>query len=350
MTLQKNFSSPFAFGGAALGGTGGGYSLGLISEEDTWVLLDFLRDHGVSVLDLAPIYGFGEAERRVGKYFQRYPEKRKDFFILTKGGIDWDQNKRVDLSNHPETIKKMIEQSLTRLQTEVIDLYMIHWPDPRHDILGAMEVLKEAQQKGQIRFLGLSNPDVTDVEKIQSRWPGLISSLQMESSIFQTKHLDQWQPWLEKNQACCFTWGTFDKGLFSEKIYDEKRTYSPQDSRASKAIWWKQDRGKREIRKQFLLTIDPLIKKQFSWNLSDLAVLYSLSHHLCIPLMGTYRIEEWKRLFDLDHQMKQEKSFSSRWESCQQIIQEQKVLFFDQHQENIKKVDPDGSLQQFFSK
>ena len=95
--LLKTISSiPMAFGGAAISGEGGGYGFGNISEADSIELLHMSYDLGLRIFDTAPIYGFGLSEIRMGKAFK---EMREKVFIVSKSGVTWGDNKRVDMSN-----------------------------------------------------------------------------------------------------------------------------------------------------------------------------------------------------------------------------------------------------------
>ena len=145
------------FGGAALSGEGGGYGFGAISEQQSQDLLHEVIQSGIGLIDVAPIYGFGLAEKRLGKALKG---RRDRVRVISKAGVTWDGSQRVDVNNSPQVVLKMLEQSLQDLQTDYIDDYLIHWPDPRNDIRAAMEVLAKAQEQGKIRRVGLSNTNL----------------------------------------------------------------------------------------------------------------------------------------------------------------------------------------------
>jgi len=164
MTLLLNSISkiPLAFGGAAISGEGGGYGFGDINENDSIELLNSAYDKGIRIFDTAPIYGFGLSEVRMGKAFKQTRDK---VFIVSKSGVTWGENKRVDMTNDPVVTTKMLEQSLRDLQSDYIDLYMIHWPDTRVDIRRPLEVLAKAKHQGKIKHIGLCNTNIADLEK-----------------------------------------------------------------------------------------------------------------------------------------------------------------------------------------
>ena len=86
-------------------------------------MLGLAFDLGIRLYDTAPIYGFGLSEQRLGNYFKH---KREDVFFISKSGVDWHDSKRVNMTNDPAVTQKMLENSLRDLQSDYIDLYMIH--------------------------------------------------------------------------------------------------------------------------------------------------------------------------------------------------------------------------------
>src|SRR5690606_15371670 len=151
---------PMGFGGAAISGEGGGYGFGSVSEADAEKLLLRAWENGIRLFDTAPIYGFGLSEIRMGKFLP------SDAYIVTKGGVDWHPNMRVDMSNAPHIIEKMIEESLKRLN-RTISMYMIHWPDPKVDIRDSLAIVKKYQDRGDIKDIGLCNTHKNDLMKAE---------------------------------------------------------------------------------------------------------------------------------------------------------------------------------------
>lgn len=226
--------SVIGFGGAAISGEGRGYGFGKISEQQSLRLLQQSYEVGINLFDTAPIYGFGESERRMGKAFKG----NNDVILLSKGGVTWDDNKRVDINNSPPVIQKMLEQSLRDLQRERLDIYLIHWPDSRHDIRFAMEVLVRAQEKEQIRYLGLSNTNADEIAKASE--VAKIQVLQEEMNVFQTEKLEQHKTLIREKKLGFMSWGTFDKGILTGRV-TAKRQFDREDCR-SWAPWWKQQK------------------------------------------------------------------------------------------------------------
>jgi len=146
--------APLVFGGNVFGWTA--------DERTSFDLLDRFVDAGLDAIDTADVYSRwapgnsgGESETIIGNWLKK-SGKRDKVVLITKVGSDMGQG-RIDLS--PLHIEKAVEASLKRLRTDVIDLYLSHWPDPtvpHAETLGAYQRLIE---KGKVRHVGASNLD-----------------------------------------------------------------------------------------------------------------------------------------------------------------------------------------------
>ncbi|MEH6660147.1 MAG: aldo/keto reductase [Parasphingorhabdus sp.] len=148
------------------------------SEEDASKLLHRALDLGYDHLDTANIYGLGHNETLIGNALK---SRRKEFFLATKMGLVIDGDKRgVDCS--PAAIRKCVEESLTRLQTDHIDLYYMHRRDftvPIEESVGAMAELIE---EGKIGSIGLSEMSAKTLRKAAVEHP--IAAVQTEYSLW----------------------------------------------------------------------------------------------------------------------------------------------------------------------
>ena len=223
-----------AFGGGAISGEGGGYGFGHIKDEDALLLLHEACERGINLFDTAPAYGFGLSEKRMGKAFVG---KRDDVFIVSKGGIPWDNKKRIKIDNSPTVIQKMLEQSLRDLQTDYIDLYMIHWPDKNVDIRKPMEYLSHVKNEGKIRAIGLCNSFVEDINKAFEI--DRVDVLQSEFNLFNSLAKDALFSTIREKKMGFMSWGTLDKGILTGRVTPERK-FDEVDAR-SWAPWWTND-------------------------------------------------------------------------------------------------------------
>lgn len=263
MRLEFLNQHSIAFGGAALSGTGGGYGFGEINDSEG--LLKTAFDHGIRVFDTAPIYGFGLSEKRIGKAFSKV---RDQVFVISKGGITWDQNKRVDLNNSPQVMQKMLDQSLRDLNFDYIDMYMIHWPDPRVDIRKPMEFLSKEKKKGKILHIGLCNTNPEDLQRALEI--DNVDLIQSELNIFTQNAYKNIESYLD--EIPFMSWGTLDKGIISGKVKADSK-FEKIDAR-SWAPWWK--KSNKDIKISKMEKIEELLTKKGHTGL-ELALAYNLS-------------------------------------------------------------------------
>lgn len=145
--------APLVLGGNVFGWTA--------DEKTTFSLLDAFAGAGLNAIDTADIYSAwvpgnrgGESETLIGKWFRRHPANRDRIVLITKVGSAFSP---VQKGLSALWIERAVEDSLRRLQTEYIDLYLSHWPDPDtafEETLGAYERLL---QDGKVRAIGASN-------------------------------------------------------------------------------------------------------------------------------------------------------------------------------------------------
>jgi len=111
-------------------------------------------DLGVNFFDVAPVYGFGHAEEVLGKALEG---RRHKVLIGSKCGLLWDAQRNVTNNLTAKSILQEIDDSLRRLNTDYIDIYQLHWPDPDTPIEETMETLNALKEAGKIRHIGVSN-------------------------------------------------------------------------------------------------------------------------------------------------------------------------------------------------
>jgi methylglyoxal reductase len=179
----------FAIGGWFWGGT---------DEKKSIEAIRASIDSGVTLIDTAPVYGFGLAERIVGKALKG---RRSGVVLATKCGLRWDTDKgqfdgyadekgpskvpakyEIHRWLAPESIRYEVEQSLRRLNTDVIDLYQTHWQESTTPIEVTMEVLRALQREGKIRAIGVSNVSVEQLRRY-----GTVASAQEKFSLLDRK-------------------------------------------------------------------------------------------------------------------------------------------------------------------
>lgn len=279
---SKIFGQPISrisFGGGGLSGEGGGYGFGAISEKESETIIKASWDAGINIFDTAPIYGFGLSEERLGRYLPQ------EAIVVSKGGVDWHPNKRVNMTNDPAVIEKMFFESLHRLKRDYIDVYMIHWPDPRVKIEKPLEVLIKLKEQGLIKHIGLCNTHEQDL--IKAKKMTQIDALQSEHNLFSHKNFDFVQDPIFK-----MAWGTFDKGILSGRVFPERK-YDASDAR-SWAPWWKKSDFKTKFE---ILTKLKSILNDYNVSLTQFALSYNLQlYEISTTLVGLKKTQDLETL------------------------------------------------------
>ncbi|MCI1031099.1 MULTISPECIES: aldo/keto reductase [Raoultella] len=148
--------APLVFGGNVFGWT--------CDEKTSFAILDAFVDHGFDAIDTADVYSRwadgnqgGESETIIGRWLQARPGMRERVKIFSKVGADMGPDGQKGLSK--AWIQQAVERSLRRLNTDYIDLYFAHWPDPQTPLAETLEAFQALQQAGKIRATGASNLD-----------------------------------------------------------------------------------------------------------------------------------------------------------------------------------------------
>lgn len=177
--MQKRKVGPFEVGAIGLGCMNLSHAYGQPpSRDNAAALLRQALESGVDFFDTAALYGFGANESLLGEVLAPH---RRDFVLASKCGMAPVDGKRV-IDGRPETLKATCEAALTRLRTEVIDLYYLHRRDfkvPIEDSVGALADLVAA---GKIRAIGLSEVSAETLRRAHAVHP--IAALQTEYSLW----------------------------------------------------------------------------------------------------------------------------------------------------------------------
>src|SRR6202035_25444 len=157
--------SPVAIGTWAIGG----WMWGGTDEAESAATIRAALDHGINVIDTAPVYGFGRSEEIVGKAIAE-GRLRDKVIIASKAGLQWRDGQVIRNASR-ERIFREIEDSLRRLQTDHIDVYQVHWPDPLVDIEETAEAMHTLFEQGKIGAIGVSNFSVLQMERFRQVAP-----------------------------------------------------------------------------------------------------------------------------------------------------------------------------------
>lgn len=144
-------------------GTGTWGFMGKVTESEAAVLLDEALAGGINFIDTADVYSLGQSEEILGSLLK---ERRQDIVLATKGGMAMGSGINQS-GNSKFWIKRAVEDSLRRLQTDYIDLYQLHQPDPHTDIEESLDALTDLVREGKTRYIGTSNFQAWQVTEAQ---------------------------------------------------------------------------------------------------------------------------------------------------------------------------------------
>ena len=159
---------------------GGPWQYGWGPQDDDEAIASILEalDRGINWIDTAPAYGLGHSEELLGRALRQTKHKPS---IATKCGILWNDKREKVVHLKRDSIRRECHDSLRRLGVERIDLYQMHWPDPEPDIEEAWEEMARLAEEGKVRYTGVSNFSVQQMERVAKIHP--ISSLQPPYSM-----------------------------------------------------------------------------------------------------------------------------------------------------------------------
>lgn len=204
----------------------GGWMWGGRDEKESIDTIHAALDKGVNLIDTAPVYGFGSSEEIVGQALKKYG-RRDRICISTKAGLDWQGGKPFR-NAHPDRIVQEVEDSLQRLQTDVIDIYFIHWPDPGVPIEETARAVDDLRSQGKIRACGVSNFSPNQMDRFRSI--AELNLCQPPYNIFERQIENDVIPYCKDNGITLMTYGAICRGMLSGKM-SVNRQFSGDDLR-----------------------------------------------------------------------------------------------------------------------
>ncbi|HOP55482.1 MAG TPA: aldo/keto reductase [bacterium] len=219
--------SVIGFGSWALGGGGWRFSWGPQDDEDSIKAIRRAMELGVNWIDTAAVYGLGHSEEIVGKAIKDLSERP---IIATKCGRVWDENGNIRGELSRKSLKRQVDDSLRRLQVDVIDLYQIHWPDPDEYIEEAWSTMADLVKDGKVRYIGVSNFSVEQMKRIEKIHP--IASLQPPYSMLRREVESEILPYCKEKSIGVVVYSPMQKGLLTGKYNKETvKQLAPDDHR-----------------------------------------------------------------------------------------------------------------------
>lgn len=192
----------------------GGWMWGGTDEAESIRTVQAAVDRGVGLVDTAPVYGMGTSEELVGRALA--DGGRRDKVVLaTKVGLDWQDQKPFRNASRAR-IHKEIDDSLRRLQTDAIDVYQVHWPDPETPIEETAAAMQELYDAGKIRAIGVSNFSPAQLDRFRKEAP--LHVVQPPYNLFERGIEEDVLPYVREHGLTTLTYGALCRGLLSGKM------------------------------------------------------------------------------------------------------------------------------------
>lgn len=271
---------------------GGGSAWG--GDHDLQTVVDTIVEApklGVNLIDTAPGYNFGNSEKILGMALQKM--NREDVKIITKCGVTWDQEMKGDLFNkvngiqlyknlNSDSIKREIEESLKRMGTDYVDVYMTHWQSIEGSeyyvpIQKTMEVLNDLKAQGKIKAIGAANVDIKQIQEYLKH--GELDIVQAKYSILDRGIEDEIIPCCRENGVTIQAYSPLEMGLLSGTM---PRDYKPVGAQIPKK-WFQPDNMQKAM--DVMDQWKPLCEK-YNCTIANLALAWILAQGDFINLLS----------------------------------------------------------------
>jgi aryl-alcohol dehydrogenase-like predicted oxidoreductase len=197
----------------------GGWMWGGSDDNESIRTIQHAVDEGINLIDTAPAYGFGHSEEVVGKALAQ--GGRRDRAVLaTKVALEWADG-NLSRNSSASRIKKEIEDSLIRLQTDRIDLYQVHWPDPLVPIEETAQAMDELLREGKVLAIGVSNFSIEQMGRWRAVAP--LRSTQPPYNIFERQIETDVLSYALEQKILVLAYGALCRGLLSGRITADTR-------------------------------------------------------------------------------------------------------------------------------
>lgn len=283
-------ASVIGFGAWAIGG----WMWGGTDDKEAVMAIQAAIDNGISLIDTAPVYGFGHSEEIVGKALKG--GYRNKAVLASKCGLVWDTNKGshfFDSSENipddednpkaryhvyrylgPKSVRKEVEASLKRLGTDVIDVMQTHWQDDTTPIEETAAELAKLKAEGKIRAIGCSNATPEEMDRYRRVAP--LDVDQEKYSMLDREMEKTNLPFCAKHKVAFFAYSPLAQGLLTGKIGPD-RVFSPTDQRAADPRFTVENRKKILA---FLADLEPVAERH-ALTLGQLAAAWTVSQTGC---------------------------------------------------------------------
>ncbi len=224
ITLKNSdlYVSRLCMGGCPMGG----YGWGNVQEQELIDAIHTALDNGINFFDTADTYGLGQSEITLAKGLGSH---RKDVIIESKFGVRFGKEGTA-YDNSPAYIQEALEGTLRRLNTDYVDIYVIHYRDGKTPMCEVVDKLEDLKKQGKIRYFGLSNIDSNGLAELLP-FKGKFVCCQDEYSLACRSHEKSLLNVERDISVTPLTWGSLGQGILTGK-YDKSCAFDSNDRRS----------------------------------------------------------------------------------------------------------------------
>jgi len=216
--------TPLGIGAWAMGGGGWAFGWGPQDDDDSIGAIHAALDRGINWIDTAAVYGLGHSEEVVARALKG---RTSPPYIFTKCGLVWNEERQISRTLKRDSIMRECEASLRRLQTETIDLYQIHWPDPDPEVEEGWSAMAELQKAGKARWIGVSNFNASQLARAQAIAP--VTSLQPPYSMLSPEIEAAALPFCAAHNIGVIVYSPMKSGMLTGAMTRERIAAMPDD-------------------------------------------------------------------------------------------------------------------------
>jgi aryl-alcohol dehydrogenase-like predicted oxidoreductase len=224
--------SVMGFGAWAIGGPDYAFGWGQQEDHDSVAAIHRALDLGINWIDTAAVYGLGRSERVVARALKELGSSRRPY-VFTKGSLIWDDTGQISHSLKPASLRKEVDDSLRRLDTDVIDMYQLHWSKPfgfvgdGPDVEEGWQTLVDLKREGKVRHIAVSNFAITELERARAIAP--VASLQPPYSMIRRGVELELLPYCQAHNVGVITYSPMAAGILTGSMTRERAASLPAD-------------------------------------------------------------------------------------------------------------------------
>jgi len=262
----------------------GGWMWGGTDKRESIATIHAAIDRGITLIDTAPAYGFGRSEEIVGQALAE-GGRRDHVMIATKVGLNWSDG-QVFRDASASRVRQEIEDSLSRLRTDYIDLYQVHWPDPTVPIEDTARELERLFRAGKINAIGVSNFSPAQMEQFRTVAP--LHAVQPPYNLFERAAESDVLPYAQGHDLVVLAYGALCRGLLTGRMRVDTQ-FTGDDLRRVDPKFQQPRYG------QYLAAVDALTRfarERYGRSVLALAVRWILDRGPTIALWGARRPDQ----------------------------------------------------------